>query len=51
MRDEILLGPLGSHMRYVVLWIVVLAIFLKFPSGLFARIWEALGNIDLGGED
>ncbi|MEF8778250.1 MAG: branched-chain amino acid ABC transporter permease [Natronomonas sp.] len=51
MRDEILLGPLGSHMRYVVLWIIVLAIFLKFPSGLFVRIWDALGNIDFGGDD
>lgn len=48
LRDELLLGPLGSHTRYLVLWIIMLIIYVKFPDGLFTRIWDLLGS--LGGD-
>ncbi|WP_436348083.1 branched-chain amino acid ABC transporter permease [Natronorubrum sp. FCH18a] len=48
LRDEILLGPLGSHVRYIVLWTIVLVIFFKFPDGLFTKIWDVLG--EFGGD-
>jgi branched-chain amino acid transport system permease protein len=49
LRDEILLGPLGSHVRYVVLWIIMLVIFMKFPDGLFKKVWDLLGRFGGGG--
>jgi branched-chain amino acid transport system permease protein len=49
LRDELLLGPLGSHTRYLVLWIVMLIIYIRFPDGLFTKIWDLLGSI--GGEE